>query len=113
MLNEDDVGWRLIVQNWLARQADTNRAVLTNLCDCYIQDSLDFLHHEKVIRPENAKRKTVLGYNHSHGQLQQAVSLANTTMVQNLIAIFEVNFAFFKVGRKLGFFQCSIWQTEF
>lgn len=91
-MSEDDVGWRLIVQNWLAKQTDSNREILTELCNRYIQDSMDFLLKEKVVRAENTMQKSVLRYNHSLGQLQNAVSISDTSMVQNLIAIFEVSY---------------------
>ena len=89
-MSEDDVGWRLIIQNWLARQSDVNREVLTDLCKRYVQESIDFLKHEKVIRQEKVKNRSIVGYNHPHGKLQNAVSMTDSHMVQNLIAIFEV-----------------------
>eukprot|EP00795_Rhopilema_esculentum_P016198 gene16198-7569_t len=88
-LNSDDIGWELILQNWLSRQTESNRDILTDLCNRYIPTTIDFLIHEKVIRSEEKQKKSVVGYNHSHGQLQHAVSLTETNMVQNLISIFE------------------------
>ena len=90
-LSKDDIGWRLIVQNWISQQPKANKEILTDLSRRYIEKTIDFLSNEKVVRQNMNVSKSVVGYNHSHRHLQHAVSMTEKNMVQNLIAIFEVS----------------------
>ena len=92
-MNTQDVGWRLVMQNWLSKQPDSSREILKGLCRRYIQTTIDFLVNEKIIRTESEMQKTVIGYYHTHGQMQHVVSLSNLQIVKNLFSIYEVCFA--------------------
>ena len=92
-MNTQDVGWRLVMQNWLSKQPDSSREILKELCRRYIQTTIDFLVNEKIIRTESEMQKTVIGYYHTHGQMQHVVSLSNLHIVKNLFSIYEVSFA--------------------
>ena len=90
-LSEEDVGWHLIIKNWISKQPQADREILTELSRRYIKKSIDFLVNEKVVRHETATNQSVVRYNNPHGELQHAVSITYANMVQNLIAIFEVS----------------------
>lgn len=100
------------MRNWLSKQPDSSREILTELCRRYIQTTIDFLVNEKIIRTDSEMQKTVVGYYHTHGQMQHAVSLSNLQIVKNLFSIYEVCIASFNWNLKAVLQIGSLYQVS-
>ena len=42
-MNMQDVGWKILLVQWLERRPEADKELLTGFCDVYIQKTIDYL----------------------------------------------------------------------
>ena len=82
-MTRDDVGWRLILANWLKRRPENDRDFLQTLCDKYIDAVLCHLKESMSTTSTSAK---------STPRYQTSLMQSEENMLSTFTALLEVTF---------------------
>ena len=84
MMTSQDVGWKLILVQWLEKRDEEDRELLTGFCDVYIEKTIDYL--TECCQPQmfsNAKK--------AMPQYRRVIQHSVENMVTTFTTLFDVS----------------------
>ena len=89
-MSRDDVGWRLILAQWVEHRPETDRDLVRDLCDRYMETAMSFMHD--CTTPKLTGKPNISGHH-----FKRMVPQNEENIISTFCALFEVIQNFYKI----------------
>ena len=90
VMSDNDVGWKLMLVQWLEHRGEADKDLLTSFCDTYIQRIIDYVCDCTKLEIFGAKKPETAGT--SLPKYSRCIQHSVVNMVHTFIMLLEVGF---------------------